>query len=186
MITHVQEAAKLGPPGEPGASGLAPRAKAGPRAAGSYLCETVVGGSCLWSPARTHLLALSSGIQQLASRAWEHSSMTATSKYPSGNNFRGPSEEAPGQNRSPKSLQKALAVSEHLQSRQQASWHITESCTEAGIHSHLGIKTHGSCPPVCLSVTLCLQLWATPMPQSPKPIIPLGLRPQSLGRLSYF
>lgn len=54
--------------------------KQGAPAQGSYLCETVVGGSCLWSPARMHRLALSRGIQQLASRAWAHSSMTATSK----------------------------------------------------------------------------------------------------------
>lgn len=52
----------------------------GAPAQSSYLCETVVGGSCLWSPARMHLLALSRGIQQLASRAWAHSSMTARSK----------------------------------------------------------------------------------------------------------
>lgn len=91
-----------GPLGEPGALGWTSGERQGAGggwqwvAAGSYLCEMMVGGSCLWSPARMHFLAFSSGTQQLASRAWAHSSMTTTSKWPSGNSFRGPSEEAPG------------------------------------------------------------------------------------------
>lgn len=70
----------------------------------------MVGGSCLWSPARTHFLAFSRGIQQLASRAWAHSSMTTMSKWPSGSSFKGPSEEAPGRNQNRKPLQDAPAA----------------------------------------------------------------------------
>ena len=46
--------------------------------------DTMVGGSCRWSPASTHLGACSRGIQQDTSRHWAHSSMTTTSKWPTG------------------------------------------------------------------------------------------------------
>lgn len=68
---------------------------------GSHLCETTMGGNCLWSPARMHLGASSSGIQQLTSSAWAHSSMTTRSKWASGSSFRGPSGEAPADQTQP-------------------------------------------------------------------------------------
>ena len=50
--------------------------------------ETMVGGSWRWSPASTHLGAWSSGIQHDTSRDWAHSSMTTTSKWPTGRHLR--------------------------------------------------------------------------------------------------